>query len=145
MVVVGRRSPFALCHCHPLAAGLCWLMWFVRRLTARQISDKEQNSSVRRQHVHCPLDMVRRLTARQISEKEQNSSVRRQPVRSIFRREEKIGNRKIDSSIWREEIGNRNRLVNLAGRNRQLKLHTTLSQNILAYCVSFMTMLLARA
>ena len=25
----------------------------------------------------------------------------------------------IDSSIWREEIGNRNRLVNLAGRNRQ--------------------------
>ena len=25
----------------------------------------------------------------------------------------------IDLSIWREEIGNRNRLVNLAGRNRQ--------------------------
>jgi hypothetical protein len=25
----------------------------------------------------------------------------------------------INSSIWREEIGNRNRLVNLAGRNRQ--------------------------
>jgi hypothetical protein len=27
----------------------------------------------------------------------------------------------IDSSIWREEIGKNNRLVNLAGRNRQLK------------------------
>ena len=25
----------------------------------------------------------------------------------------------IDSSIWREEIGNRNRLFDLAGRNRQ--------------------------
>ena len=28
----------------------------------------------------------------------------------------------IDSLIWREEIGNRNRLLDLAGRNRQEKL-----------------------
>jgi hypothetical protein len=53
----------------------------VQRLTARQISEKEQNSSVRRNPstVHW-LAMVRRLTARQISQKEQYSSVRRQPV-----------------------------------------------------------------
>jgi hypothetical protein len=33
----------------------------------------------------------------------------------------KISAIEIDSSIWREEIGNWNRLVNLAGRYRQLK------------------------
>ena len=67
------------------------------------------------------LDMVRRSTARQISQKGQNSSVRRRPVQEIVNRNrlgnrnrlvdrrEVIGNRNRPPSIfiWQKEISNR--------------------------------------
>jgi hypothetical protein len=72
----------------------------------------------------CSLFMFMNLNEWSIGTQKKKSAI--EIDSSIWR--EEIGNRnrlvkksaiEIDSSIWREEIGNRNRLVNLAGRNRQ--------------------------
>jgi hypothetical protein len=76
-----------------------------------RFSQKEQNSSVRRQPVRCPLARNGARWPDRFSQKEQNSSVPRQPVRNPMaqndaRRPDRFSQKEQNSSVPRQPVRN---------------------------------------